>query len=109
MWAQPSALPVVSNRRQAVAALVGGTLLAVGASVGVAAAAGFHSVLAVLTHIRPGWLAIVLGAQLIAVGGYTTSCRQVLRVRGGPKVHRAWAGALTTVDFGAYLSRGGVA
>ena len=109
MRAQPSAFPVVSNRRQAVAALVGGTLLAIGASVGVAAAAGFDSVLAVLAHIRPGWLTIVLGAQLVAVGGYATSYREVLRVRGGPKVHRAWAGALTAVGFGAYLPKGGFA
>ncbi len=83
------------------------SLLAVGACVAVAAAAGFHSVLTVLSHVRPGWLIVALVAQLVAVVGYAASYREVLRVRGGPEVHPAWAGALTVMGFGAYLSKGG--
>jgi uncharacterized membrane protein YbhN (UPF0104 family) len=104
-----SQMTLPTEGRQALVPLAAATLLALGVSAGVAWAVGINSVFHVLSDPRPAWLVVCLAAQLVAVVGYAVAYREVARVGGGTELQAAWAALLTTVGFGAFLSKGGFA
>jgi uncharacterized membrane protein YbhN (UPF0104 family) len=84
-----------------------GAALAVGASVGVAWAAGFDRVADRLQHLDPVWLPVAFGMEAAAYLGYTVAYREVARVGGGPTLALRHAGAIVAAGFGVFVIRGG--
>jgi uncharacterized membrane protein YbhN (UPF0104 family) len=84
-----------------------GGVLALGAAVGIAWAAGFGNVLRELRHIDPIWLPVAFGMELAAYFGYVVAYREVARLEGGPRLGIARAGAIVAAGFGAFVIRGG--
>jgi uncharacterized membrane protein YbhN (UPF0104 family) len=84
-----------------------GGVLALGAVVGIAWAAGFENVLDELHHIDPIWLPVAFGMELAAYFGYVVAYREVARLEGGPRLGMARAGAIVAAGFGAFVIRGG--
>jgi uncharacterized membrane protein YbhN (UPF0104 family) len=84
-----------------------GAALAVGATVGVAWAAGFEEVLERLRHLEPLWLLAAYGAELLAYLGYAVAYRELARVGGGPRMGLLRAGAIVAAGFGVFVIRGG--
>jgi uncharacterized membrane protein YbhN (UPF0104 family) len=83
--------------------------LSLGASLGVAWAAGFGSVLEHLQGIRFWWFAAALGAEVLAYVGYMLAYREVARVEGGPQLELPKIVALVSAGFGVFVARGGFA
>src|ERR671933_630835 len=92
--------------QHAVLTAVGGAL-ALGATVGVAWAAGFENVLHRLRHLDPVWLPVAFGMEAAAYFGYTVAYRELLRVEGGPRIGLGRAGAIVAAGFGVFIIRGG--
>ena len=84
-----------------------GGVLALGAVVGIAWAAGFGNVLRELRHIDPIWLPVAFGMELAAYFGYVVAYREVARLEGGPRLGILRAGAMVAAGFGAFVIRGG--
>ena len=90
------------------ALLVGiGAALALGATVGIAWAAGFSHVVHELGHFDPIWLPVAFGMELAAYLGYVVAYREVARVEGGPRLGLGRAGAIVAAGFGVFVIRGG--
>ena len=90
------------------ALLVGfGAMLALGAAVGIAWAAGFGRVLHELHHFNPIWLPVAFGMEFAAYFGYVVAYREVARAEGGPRLGLLRAGAIVAAGFGAFVIRGG--
>lgn len=90
------------------ALLVGiGAALALGATVGIAWAAGFGNVLHELRHVDPIWLPVAFGMEVAAYFGYVVAYREVARVEGGPVLGLRRAGAIVAAGFGVFVIRGG--
>jgi uncharacterized membrane protein YbhN (UPF0104 family) len=83
--------------------------LALGASLGVAWAAGFPDVFERLRHIHLWWFAAALGAEAAAYLGYMLAYREVARVEGGPDLEMPRIAALVSAGFGVFVARGGFA
>ena len=81
--------------------------LALGASFGVAWAAGFGAVFEHLRNIHLWWFAAALGAEVIAYLGYMLAYREVARVEGGPQLEMPRIAALVSAGFGVFVARGG--
>jgi uncharacterized membrane protein YbhN (UPF0104 family) len=84
-----------------------GAVLALGAVVGIAWAAGFERVFGELQHFNPIWLPVAFGMELAAYFGYVVAYREIARVEGGPRLGLARAGAIVAAGFGAFVIRGG--
>jgi uncharacterized membrane protein YbhN (UPF0104 family) len=84
-----------------------GGVLALGAVVGTAWAAGFRDVLDGLRNVDPIWLPVALGMEIAAYLGYVVAYREVARAEGGPRLGLARAGAIVAAGFGAFVIRGG--
>jgi glycosyltransferase 2 family protein len=100
---------VVRGRRHARFALlvaVAGAL-SLGASFGVAWAAGFGAVFERLRDIHGWWFAAALGAEAVAYLGYMLAYREVARVEGGPQLEMPRIAALVSAGFGVFVPRGG--
>lgn len=90
------------------ALLVGiGAVLALGAAVGIAWAAGFVNVTHELRNFDPIWLPVAFGMEVAAYFGYVVAYREVARVEGGPRLGLGRAGAIVAAGFGAFVVRGG--
>jgi len=90
------------------ALLIGvGAALALGATFGIAWAAGFGTVLDELRHFDPIWLPLAFGMELAAYFGYVVAYREVAGMEGGPRLGLARAGAIVAAGFGAFVVRGG--
>jgi glycosyltransferase 2 family protein len=100
---------VVRGRRHARITLliaVAGAL-SLGASFGVAWAAGFGAVFERLRDIHLWWFAAALGAEALAYVGYMLAYREVARVEGGPDLEMPRIAALVSAGFGVFVPRGG--
>jgi uncharacterized membrane protein YbhN (UPF0104 family) len=84
-------------------------LLAVGALVGVAWAAGFAAVWRILLHPHWWWLLAAVAGELVAFVGYTFAYREAARAEGGTHLEPPKAAALVTAGFGVFLQGGGFA
>jgi uncharacterized membrane protein YbhN (UPF0104 family) len=102
---------IVGGRKHARIALlvaVAGAL-SLGASFGVAWAAGFGAVVEQLRDIELWWFVAALGAEIVAYLGYMLAYREVARVEGGPQLEMPRIVALVTAGFGVFVPRGGFA
>src|SRR3954447_11468952 len=84
-----------------------GAALALAAVIGVAWAAGFHTVYRQLVHLDPIWLPVAFGMEVAAYFGYVVAYREVARVQGGPRLGIGRAGAIVAAGFGVFVIRGG--
>jgi len=84
-----------------------GGALALGATVGIAWAAGFGRVLHELRHVDPIWLPVAFGMEIAAYFGYVVAFREVARVQDGPRLGIGRAGAIVAAGFGVFVIRGG--
>lgn len=82
-------------------------LLAAGATVGMAYAAGWQRVLSALGHVGAGWVLIALAAQLAALLAYVPSYRTIACVDGGMQLRWSTTLQLVTAGFGAFVPAGG--
>lgn len=82
-------------------------VLALGATVGVAWAAGFDAVLRRLLHPDPAWLVVAVGAEALAYAGYALAYREVARVDRGPELPHRGAAVLVAAGFAPFLPLGG--
>jgi uncharacterized membrane protein YbhN (UPF0104 family) len=90
------------------ALLVGiGAALALGASTGVAWAAGFGRVGHRLQHLDPVWFPVAFGMEAAAYLGYIVAYREIARVGGGRSLPLRHAGAIVAAGFGVFVIRGG--
>jgi uncharacterized membrane protein YbhN (UPF0104 family) len=100
----------VVGRGHKVALLVGlAALLAAGALLGVAWAAGFTRVSQQLLHPHWAWLGIALAAEMVAYVGYTFAYRDVARAERGAELRVPKAVALVATGFGVFIQGGGFA
>lgn len=83
--------------------------LSLGASFGVAWAAGFGAVFERLRDIQLWWFAAAFGAEVVAYLGYMLAYREVARVEGGPQLELPRIAALVSAGFGVFIARGGFA
>ena len=95
--------------RQLVAFIGLGGALALGATIGVAWAAGFGRVAHRLAGVDPRWLLPALAAEVLAYAGYVLAYREIARVEGGPTLPHKRALALVATGFGVFAARGGFA
>jgi uncharacterized membrane protein YbhN (UPF0104 family) len=102
---------IVGGRKHArIALLVAvAAALSLGASFGVAWAAGFGAVVEQLRDIELWWFTAALGAEIVAYLGYMLAYREVARVEGGPQLEMPRIVALVTAGFGVFVPRGGFA
>jgi uncharacterized membrane protein YbhN (UPF0104 family) len=92
---------------QIVLPIIIGFALALGASVGVAWAAGFGAVGNRLASFDWIWLPVALAAEILAYAGYTLAYREAIRAAGGLELpHLDWI-ALVSSGFGIFVMRGG--
>jgi uncharacterized membrane protein YbhN (UPF0104 family) len=89
--------------------VVAAALLALGALLGVAWAAGFDKVAHVLVHPHWAWLPPAVAAEVVAYLGYTFAYREVARAEDGAELGAPGAAALVTTGFGVFLQGGGFA
>jgi uncharacterized membrane protein YbhN (UPF0104 family) len=96
-----------SGKAEGAALLVAAALLALGALVGVAWAAGFYDVAAELRTVQPWWFAVAFGGEALAYFGYTLAYREVARVESGPDLPHRGSAALVAAGFGPFVAGGG--
>jgi len=84
-----------------------GVALALGATIGVAWAAGWDDVLHRLFHPRPLWIPLALAGQVVAYLGYMLAYREVARVEKGPELGMMKLAAVVFTGFGVFVAHGG--
>jgi uncharacterized membrane protein YbhN (UPF0104 family) len=105
-WLRPA--PHLERHAVQHALLVGfAGALALGATVGVAWAAGFEIVLHRLRHFDPFWLPVAFGLEVVAYVGYAVAYRVLVRVDRGPVLAFRHVGAIVAAGFGVFVIRGG--
>ena len=95
-----------NTAQHAVLVLVGAAL-ALAAVLGIAWAAGFHTVYAQLRDVDPIWLPVAFAMEVAAYFGYVVAYREVARAQGGPRLGIGRAGAIVAAGFGVFVIRGG--
>jgi uncharacterized membrane protein YbhN (UPF0104 family) len=83
--------------------------LAAAAVVAIAAAFGFGAFADAWSHLRPGWLAFGLGAELLAFAAYGFAYRAAARVHSGPDLPSALVARVVMAGFGPFSVSGGFA
>jgi uncharacterized membrane protein YbhN (UPF0104 family) len=86
-----------------------GAILAMGAIIAVAWAAGFDTVLHRLRHPNAIWIPIALGGQVVAYVGYMLAYREIARVERGPELGMMRLAAVVFSGFGVFVASGGFA
>jgi uncharacterized membrane protein YbhN (UPF0104 family) len=94
---------------QLTALIVFAGVLAAGALIGLAWAAGFHDVLVRLVHPRWVWLGAAVAGEVIAYLGYIAAYREVARAEDGAELGTPRAAALVAAGFGVFVHGGGFA
>jgi uncharacterized membrane protein YbhN (UPF0104 family) len=84
-------------------------VLAAGGIIGMAYAAGWHSVLHALGRVSAGWVLIALAAQVVALLAYVPSYRTFAGVDGGTAPGWRTSLQLVVAGFGAFVPAGGLA
>jgi uncharacterized membrane protein YbhN (UPF0104 family) len=97
------------GRREVAASLAIGVALAAAAFVGIAWAAGFGEVAALVAHPKWLWFAIALAGFAASLVGYTVAYRELAHADDGPHMPVRHAGTLVTTGFGLFIPRGGFA
>jgi len=95
-----------NTAQHAVLVLVGAAL-ALAAVLGIAWAAGFHTVYRQLRDVDPIWLPVAFAMEVAAYFGYVVAYREVARAQGGPRLGIGRAGAIVAAGFGVFVIRGG--
>jgi uncharacterized membrane protein YbhN (UPF0104 family) len=83
--------------------------LAVAVVLVIAVAWGFDAFLHAWSHPQYGWLAVVVCAELLAIGAYVVAYRGIALVHGGPRLTRGLAMRVVTAGFGPFAVGGGFA
>jgi uncharacterized membrane protein YbhN (UPF0104 family) len=83
--------------------------LAVAAVAAVALINGFSAFTDAWKHIHPGWLALVIGGELLAVPAYAGLYRKVAELEGGPRTSYPLLLRLVIAGFGPFAPDGGFA
>jgi uncharacterized membrane protein YbhN (UPF0104 family) len=83
--------------------------IAAAAAVAIAAGAGFASFARVWAHLNTAWLALGIGAQLLAIPAYGVSYRVVARFDGGPRLPLPLLARIVISGFGPSAAGGGFA
>lgn len=105
-WLRP--LPHLERHPLQHALLIGfAAALALGATVGVAWAAGFEDVLHRLRHLDPLWIPLAFGFEVVAYVGYAVAYRVLVRAEDGPVLDFRHVGAIVAAGFGVFIIRGG--
>ena len=86
-----------------------GAALALGATVGVAWVAGFHTVLHRIENVNLLWIPIAFAGQIVAYVGYMAAYREVARVERGPELSVMRLAAVVFSGFGVFVAAGGFA
>jgi uncharacterized membrane protein YbhN (UPF0104 family) len=81
--------------------------LAAAATFAMAWHAGYHAVVSALAAVHPGWVAVAVAAQLLALLAYVPSYRTLAAVEGGTSLRWRTALALVVAGFGAFVPAGG--
>jgi len=84
-------------------------VLAGGALIGLAWAAGTGKVLHAVIRPHWLWLALAVGGELVAYLGYTAAYREVASSEGGTEIEAPKAAAIVATGFGAFVHGGGFA
>jgi uncharacterized membrane protein YbhN (UPF0104 family) len=91
------------------ALVVVAAILAAAGLVGVAWAAGFHTVLVRLVHPRWLWLGVAVAGEVVAYLGYTAAYREIAGAEDGAELGAPKAAALVAAGFGVFVHGGGFA
>ena len=83
--------------------------LSLGATFGVAWAAGFERVFDGLRGVDLIWFAAAFAAEGLAYVGYMLAYREVARIEDGPQLPMPRVAALVSTGFGVFVARGGFA
>ncbi|UGS36219.1 flippase-like domain-containing protein [Capillimicrobium parvum] len=84
-------------------------MIAAGALIGVATVAGWHNVVRDAWPIHPGWIALGVAGQVLALAGYTAAFRSVTAAGGCEPLPTRDAADVVTAGFGAFALGGGFA
>jgi uncharacterized membrane protein YbhN (UPF0104 family) len=79
------------------------------AVVAVAATSGFGAFASVWSHLHPGWLVLLAGAELVAVAAYIGCYHSLARYDGGEHLELPLVIRLVVAGFGPLAPRGGFA
>ena len=82
-------------------------VIAIGAATGMAYAAGLSAVLDRLERIEPAWLAVAVGARLVAYVGYAIAHRRVTAACASSELSADTAARVVAFGAGATSLRGG--
>jgi uncharacterized membrane protein YbhN (UPF0104 family) len=83
--------------------------LATGAVAAVAVINGFSAFTDAWKHVHPGWLALVVGGELLAIPAYAGLYRKVAELEGGPRTSLPLLVRLVIAGFGPFAPDGGFA
>lgn len=97
------------GRREVAASLAIALVLAAAAFVGIAWAAGFGEVAALVAQPNWLWFPIALGGFAASIVGYTVAYRELAHADEGPHMPVRHAGTLVATGFGLLIPRGGFA
>jgi uncharacterized membrane protein YbhN (UPF0104 family) len=86
-----------------------GAILALGATIGVAWAAGFEEVYNRIKDVNLLWIPIAFAGQVVAYVGYMIAYREVARVESGPELSVMRLAAVVFSGFGVFVAAGGFA
>jgi uncharacterized membrane protein YbhN (UPF0104 family) len=89
--------------------IVVGAALALGATIGVAWAAGFGNVYDRIKDADLAWIPIAFAGQVVAYLGYMIAYREVARVESGPELSVMRLAAVVMSGFGVFVASGGFA
>lgn len=79
------------------------------AVVALAGAYGFASFAHAWSHLQPGWIALVVVGELLAVPAYGITYRTLAHHEGGPRLRAALVLRIVLAGFGLFTLRGGFA
>src|SRR5262245_30093355 len=97
------------GRREVVVSLAIAAGLASAALVGVAWAAGFGTVAALVADARWEWFPLALAGIVASHAGYLVAYRELARADEGPDLRLSHVGAVVATGFGVFIPRGGFA
>jgi uncharacterized membrane protein YbhN (UPF0104 family) len=83
--------------------------LAAAAVVGIAAAYGFASFGQAWAHVHFGWIALVIGGELVAVPAYAITYRTLAEMHDGPRLAMPLVLRIVIAGFGPFRPGGGFA
>jgi uncharacterized membrane protein YbhN (UPF0104 family) len=83
--------------------------IAAAAVIAIAAVYGFQPFANAWTHVHAGWLALVIGGELVAVPAYAITYRTLAEMRDGPRLTMQLVLRIVIAGFGPFWPGGGFA